>query len=129
MQDQNHANMDVMFASTIWPSLAVQQDSRNHMLRLPVATYALLGQDGRNYLVQTAREALGAIDVEFFADDENGDRVTLASRSHIRALGYETLWLNTSNLPTLTLSFGPPSVPIPGLQPSIAGPSASQSGE
>ncbi|KAI0470696.1 hypothetical protein GGR56DRAFT_140637 [Xylariaceae sp. FL0804] len=129
MGDQNHGEMDVLFAQNIWEQLAIQKDSMNAMLRLSRSNYELLGSDGRDYLIRTAQETLRAADIEFFADDENPNRVTLASRAHIQTRGYEVLNLYTSDLPTLTLALGPPLVPMRGSQPPMAGPSALPPGE
>ncbi|KAI0476215.1 hypothetical protein GGR56DRAFT_459642 [Xylariaceae sp. FL0804] len=129
MENQNDTDFNVVFAKTLWEPMAVQQDTTNGMLRLPLSSFELLGPTGREYLVRTAQEALWAPDVQFFADDENPNRVTLASRAHVRARGYDILALITSPLPTLTLSLGPPLIPMPaGMQPSMAGPSALVSG-
>ncbi|KAI0476208.1 hypothetical protein GGR56DRAFT_693510 [Xylariaceae sp. FL0804] len=85
------AEMDLAYATLLWRGLAVQIDDLDSMPRLSMADYMQLGGDGRASLIRSACDALFAVDVEFFADVNRAERVTLASRSRAIARGYHVI--------------------------------------
>ncbi|KAI0476216.1 hypothetical protein GGR56DRAFT_459691 [Xylariaceae sp. FL0804] len=93
--------LDVTYAGMLWRSLSIQIDTPESMPRFLLTEYQQLGRDGREFLLQSARDALLAMDIEFFTDTVNAERVTLVSRSRVLARGYQVLNLLTSPLPTL----------------------------